>query len=125
MPKLTGTQMKYLHVIYAALQSSDDVRCGDISRQLGVSKASASRMTRVLADFGLITVGKLGKVLLTPSGEAEGASIHEKFTKLHPFFARYLELEEQEAIDNAFSFLFLFSEDCVEKLLEKEWTITI
>ena len=120
MPLLTGSQMRYLHVIYTA-QTNEGIRCVDISRKMGVTKASVSRMVKLLADFGLTRVNDSGKIRLTRKGAAEGSAIHQKIARLHSFFSEYLELDEPEAINSTYSFLCNFSNDCVEKLAEKGW----
>ena len=120
MPLLTGPQMRYLHVIYTA-QADDGIRCVDVSRKMGVTKASVSRMVRLLADFGLTTINNSGKIKLTPKGTAEGRAIHDKITRLHSFFSEYLGLDEPDATNSTYSFICNFSDDCVEKLTGKEW----
>ena len=86
---------------------------------MGVTKASVSRMVRLLADVGLTEVNDCGKIKLTAKGEAEGRSIHNKVSRLHSFFSEQLELEEPEATNSTYSFLCNFSDGCVEKLIEK------
>ena len=113
--------MRYLHVIYTE-QADEGVRCVDVSRKMGVTKASVSRMVRLLADFGLTTINGSGKIKLTVQGEKEGKAIHGKMTRVHAFFSEYLKLEEPEAINSTYSFMCNFSSDCIEKLLEKGWS---
>ena len=120
MPTLTGSQMRYLHVIYIT-QTNDGVRCVDISRKLGVTMASVSRMVRLLADYELTTLCA-GRIRLTSQGSIEGSNIDKKFKQLIRFFSEYLQLSEQESVDSAYSFLCSFTENCVEKLIEKDWS---
>ena len=110
--------MRYLHIIYKA-HAEDGIRCVEISRSMGVTKASVSRMVKLLADVGLTEVNDGGKIKLTKKGEAEGHAIHSKVSRLHSFFSEQLELEEPEATNSAYSFLCNFSDGCVEKLIEK------
>ena len=122
MSMLTGSQMKYLHVIYKAQKGNSGIRSVEVSRELGVTKASVSRMVRLLMELGLVSIKRYGVVTLTLQGENEGAAIHDKMTRILPFFSEYLKLEEPEALNSAYSFLYGFSDDCVEKLMGKGWT---
>ena len=121
MSRLTVSQTKYLHTIYKAHKSKVGIRSVDISRELHVTKASVSRMVRLLAELGLITVETYGAINLTQEGNREGHIIDCKIARLYPFFAEYLELDEPEAIDSAYSFISGFSEHCVERLMGKGW----
>lgn len=125
MPRLTGSQMKYLHVIYMAQQDAHGIRAVDVARKLGVSKPSVTRMTKLFLETGLIRVGKGGAITLMPAGESEGSLIHEKMTRVYPFFAEYLELPQSEALDSAYSFLGGLSDCCIERLLEKGWALDL
>ena len=124
MSRLTVSQTKYLHAIYKAHKDKAGIRSVDISRELRVTKASVSRMMRLLAELGLITVETYGAINLTQEGNREGKIIDCKMERLFPFFAEYLELDEPEAIDSAYFFMSGFSEHCVERLLGKGWLIS-
>ena len=120
MSMLTGSQMRYLHIIYTT-QTEEGIRCVDISRNLGVTMASVSRMVRLLADLGMTTLSS-GKVTLTNQGSIEGKAIDEKLRRLKSFFSEYLKLSEHESTDSAYSFLCNFTDNCIDKLIEKDWT---
>ena len=115
--------MKYLHIIYKMQIAGISIRSVDVARELGVTKASVSRMVKLLEGMGFIAMEKYSEITLTNKGQNEGAAIHEKIMQIYPFFADYLELEEPEAIHNAYSFLGSFSENCVEQLVCKGWAI--
>ena len=124
MSQLTGTQMKYLHVIYMVQEDEGGIRSVDIARELGVTKASVCRMIKLLTRLELIFVKKSGNITLTPKGKNVGTEIHEKIIRIYPFFADYLELEEPEALSSTYSFLCGFSDYCIEKLLWKGWAVS-
>lgn len=121
MSRLTGSQMKYLYIIYKMQDSENDLRSVDIARRLGVSKASVSRMVKLLAGMKYIVKSKAGVILLTPKGKKEGALIHDRVTGIYPFFSDYLGLDGAEALDSTYSFLCGFSDNCVRRLAGKEW----
>lgn len=123
MSQLTGAQMKYLHVIYRAAEEDCSIRPVDIARELHVTKASVSKMMKILVEAGLIAIKADGNIVLTAKGKGEGIAIHQKVGTIYPFFANHLELDEPEAIDNTYLFLSSFSEYCVEKLLQKGWKV--
>ena len=121
MSQLAGAQIKYFHVIYKAQKDGIRVRSVDIARELGVTKASVSRMLKSLTDTGLLAIREHGDIMLTPKGICEGITIYEKVSKVYDFFSKYLELEASDAINSTYSFVCGFSDDCVSKLLDKEW----
>ena len=121
MSLLTESQIKYLHVIYETAAGGGLIRSVDISRKLGVTKASVSRMMKLLMELELITVEEHGLIRLTPKGKKEGTSIHNKMTGIYPFFSDYLGLDGPEALDSAYYFISGFSERCVDRLLNKDW----
>ena len=79
-------------------------------------------MIKLLAGLSLVTIGKCGNVMLTPSGEDSGIEIEEKYTQIYPFFSEYLALDEADALDSTYALLCGFSETCLSKLLEKGLT---
>ena len=121
MAQLTGSQMKYLHVIYKATKSKSGIRSVDVARELEITKASVSRMVKLLAGMRFIDVKQSGYIELTPKGKAEGNAIHRRITAVHAFFSDYLGLSEPEATDSAYCFVSQFSEHCVDQLLVKGW----
>ena len=123
MARLTGSQMKYLHVIFKAHKDNGGVRSVAIARELGVTKASVCSMVKLLTGLGLISMNNHGIITLTRDGKREGAIIHDKMTRIYSFFADFLELENDEALDNAYSFLSGFSDKCIERLAGKEWAM--
>ena len=82
--------------------------------------ASVSRMVRLLADLGMTTLNG-GKVTLTTQGSIEGKAIDEKLRRLKSFFSECLKLNEHESTDSAYSFLCNFTDNCIEKLIERDW----
>ena len=111
-------------MIYKAIAHENNLRSVDIARELGVTKASVSRMIKLLVNMGLLSVEERGKIGLTQRGSDEGSDIHRKISQIHSFFADYLELDEFEATESAYLFLSEFSELCVNNLIRKKMLFT-
>lgn len=68
MAELREAHLRYLLAIYELGQTKPDVGTLDISRALGYTKASVTKMMGILMDMGLLVREKYGKVYLTDTG---------------------------------------------------------
>lgn len=65
---LTYAQKKYLFAIYRLGNKGGMISSSDISRLVGVTKASTVKMTQRLTDEGYILKEPYGKIVLTRRG---------------------------------------------------------
>lgn len=65
---ITQTNLRYLLTVYELTGSHTGVAAVEISRRMGVSKPSVTRMLGVLAQRGLLVKEPYGKVRLTERG---------------------------------------------------------
>lgn len=72
---LTYAQKKYLFAIYRLGMNGPVISSSDVSRLVGVSKASTVKMTQRLSDEGYILKEPYGKISLTESGIKAASSL--------------------------------------------------
>ena len=85
-------QVKYLIAIKELTDTDEYVRCVNISRHLGVSRPSVSKMLRCLANCGYVYEDFCNSVVLTPEGEDMVNEIMSSFEELYTFFHKFLKL---------------------------------
>ena len=68
MAELREAHLRYLLAIYELGWVMPDVGTQDVARTLNCSKASVTKMMRILMDFGLLVRERYGKIYLTDTG---------------------------------------------------------
>ena len=109
-------QIKYLVAIKELTEADEYVRCVNISRHLGVSRPSVSKMLRCLANSGLVYEDFCNSVVLTPEGEATASAIFANFDEVYIFFHKFLKLPHEQAHDQALLFITEFPQDTCQRL---------
>ena len=109
-------QIKYLIAIKELSEKNETVRCVSISRHLGVSRPSVSKMLRCLANYGLVFDDFCNSVELTEEGHAAVEEIYDVFNEVYIFFRRFLKLPEADAHSQAVTFITEFPQDTCERL---------
>lgn len=109
-------QIKYLIAIKELTDSDEYVKCVSISRHLGVSRPSVSKMLRCLANSGLVYEDYCNSVVLTPEGEQTVEEIFANFNEVYTFFHKFLKLPAEEAHTQAILFITEFPKDTCERL---------
>jgi Mn-dependent DtxR family transcriptional regulator len=115
MKHCTG-QIKYLIAIKELIETDEYVRCVNISRHLGVSRPSVSKMLRCLANSGYVYEDFCNSVVLTPEGERAVEEIFSSFGEVYTFFHKFLKLPKEEAHEQAIRFITDFPQDTCERL---------
>lgn len=108
--------IKYLIAIKELSDVDEYVRCVSISRHLGVSRPSVSKMLRCLANYGLVYEDFCNSVVLTAEGEKAVNEIFSTFHEVYMFFHNFLKLPPEEAHDHAVKFVTEFPQDTCERL---------
>lgn len=98
---ITASLEDYLEAIYKIREVQNSVRPIEISRRLGVGRASVSEALRSLSNRGLVNYENYGTLTLTSKGEKVAEEVIFKHNILYDFFAHVLELDELEADQNA------------------------
>jgi len=109
-------QIKYLVAIKELTDIDEYVRCVNISRHLGVSRPSVSKMLRCLANSGLVYDDFCNSVVLTPEGEETVNEIFSSFREVYIFFRKFLKLPEEEAHEQAVRFITDYPKDTCDRL---------
>ena len=109
-------QIRYLIAIKELSEKDDFVRCVNISRHLGVSRPSVSKMLRCLANSGYVYEDFCNSVVLTPEGEETVDEIFSSFKEVYIFFGKFLKLPKEEAHEQAIKFITEFPQDTCERL---------
>lgn len=109
-------QIRYLIAIKELSDKDDYVRCVNISRHLGVSRPSVSKMLRCLANSGYVYEDFCNSVVLTPEGEEAVEEIFSSFREVYIFFSKFLKLPKEAAHEQAIKFITEFPHDTCERL---------
>ena len=109
-------QVKYLIAIKELSAEDEYVRCVNISRHLGVSRPSVSKMLRCLANCGYVYEDFCNSVVLTPEGEETVNEIMSSFSEVYTFFHKFLKLSSDEAHEQAIKFITEFPQDTCDRL---------
>lgn len=115
---LTYAQKKYLFAIYRLGMNGSVISSSDVSRLVGVSKASTVKMTQRLSDEGYILKEPYGKISLTESGIKAASSLFTSSVILCDFLHKQVGIDQREADEDAVKIVAQVSEKSVEKLVK-------
>ena len=115
---LTYAQKKYLFAIYRLGMNGSVISSSDVSRLVGVSKASTVKMTQRLSDEVYILKEPYGKISLTESGIKAASSLFTSSVILCDFLHKQVGIDQQEADQDAVKIVAQVSEKSVEKLVK-------
>ncbi len=94
---LSSTKKKYMFVIYELSNKGNTVRSIDVSKALGVKKASVSLMLPNLVEINLIERALDGSILLTKDGALYASELYLKYLTLFQFFREKLKSSAESA----------------------------
>jgi DtxR family Mn-dependent transcriptional regulator len=115
---LTYAQKKYLFAIYRLGNKGGMISSSDISRLVGVTKASTVKMTQRLTDEGYILKEPYGKIVLTDEGAKAASSLFTSSLILCDFLRNKVGIDENNADSDAVKIVTQVSEDTVDKLVK-------
>ncbi len=101
MTKYTQSEEDYLEAFYVIGLNNDVVRVKDVADALDVTMPSVVSAVRSLSQKGLVNQEKYGYIELTQEGKEIAKDIYARHRLLYTFFYEILELEEEEAHENA------------------------
>lgn len=114
--KLTSSQEEYLKTIYLLEKNSKKVRVTDIAMRLEITKPSVNKAINMLKDMELINYKTYGNITLTKEGEACAIEIIKKQDILKMFLVEILNIDKQQAEEEAIAMKHAISEQTVKKL---------
>lgn len=114
---LTFAQKKYLFAIYKLGRNGAPVRSTEVSRIVGVSKASMVKMSRKLAEEGYIEKSPYSAITLTPEGVREANVLFTDWLVMRDFLVKRVGVAEQTADGDSVTLVSQMSEEVIDKLV--------
>ena len=114
---ITQSQKKYLFAIYSLGQDGRSVKSTEVSKLLGVSKASTVKMTQKLIDEGYIKKEPYREIELTPKGIQAANELYTSSVILRDFLERKVKISSRNAENDSVSIISQISGEAVEKLV--------
>ncbi len=115
---MTYAQKKYLFAIYRLGINGEAISSSDVSRLVGVTKASTVKMTQRLSDDGYIRKEPYGKISLTEAGIKEASTLFTSSLVICDFLKQKVGIPEQEADSDAVKIVAQVSEKTVAQLVK-------
>ncbi len=106
----------YIECIYNKLQSNGSVKAIEISKELGVSRASVTDALQRLAEKRYINYERYGKIDITEIGIKKAKSVIDRHKVLTRFFENILGLSDDEASENACRIEHVITENAFNRL---------
>ena len=91
----------YLETIYLLEQSEGHAHSVDISKKLGVTKASVTKATKSLKEGGYIIKEPYGSITLTEKGRSLSEEVYRKHELIKLYLTETLGVSPEDAADNA------------------------
>lgn len=107
----------YLEAIYEIYTQKNGVKAIDISKKLGVGRSSVTEALKTLAQKHLVNYSRYGVLSLTAVGEEAAKNVIERHKTLYNFFKNTLNLDENEAQENACRVEHVLSEKAFQALI--------
>ncbi len=108
----------YLECIYNSLQHNGKVKAIEISKELGVSRASVTDALHRLAEKNYINYERYGSIEITQKGIDKAQEVIDKHTILTDFFEKVLLLSREEASENACRIEHVITKNAFNRLKE-------
>ncbi len=98
---LTPAMEDYLETIAALDKEKGVARVKDIGAALGVKNPTVSSALKTLSEKGLVSHKKYGHVDITPAGSRAARDIQDKHNLICRFLTDILDMDEEEAAEDA------------------------
>ena len=115
MHKLTASLEDYLEIICNYDNSKKSIRAIDISKAMGVSRASVAEALKKLVTNNFITYNQQNKITLTDEGRKIAQEVVSKHTVLQMFFES-IGLSKEEASLNACKVEHVITQNAFDKI---------
>ncbi len=115
---LFSTKKKYMFIIYELSNKEGVVRSIDISKALGVKKASVSLMLPNLVEDNMIERTDNGSVVFTEKGAVFAGELYLKYITLYQFFKGILNSSDENARKDAICCLCSLTDENVDSITE-------
>ena len=115
---MTKSQKKYLFAIYCIKSQDKAIKSSEVSKMLGVTKASMVKMSGKLAEEGYIIKEPYREIQLTQKGIKAANELFTPALILQNFLENNLTLDKKSAKENSISMVTALSEDCIKKFVD-------
>lgn len=115
---LTSGLEDYLEEIYIAHLNQIPLKGAQLARNLKISRASVSEALARLVSKDLIKYNSYETISLTNKGLIEAKKVYDKHRILKTFFEKVLEIEPQEASENACKIEHIISQNILDKMAQ-------
>ena len=114
---LTDAQKKYLFAIYKLGRNGTSVRSTEVSKMVGVSKASTVKMANRLIDEGYIVKAPYSAITLTPDGIREANALYTDWLIIRDFLMKRVGLNGETADMDSVNMVMHMSDEALEKFV--------
>lgn len=116
MKSITRSKEDYLRVLLELSEDRAEIRSMDIADALGFSRASVSRMVKILGEAGYLQKDAFGKISLTEEGYEIAASTKRRRDLIKGFLKDVLGVDPLTAEKEACKIEHSISEETEKKL---------
>ncbi len=116
MVEITSSLEDYIEAVYNIFLLEGKVKAVDVSRKLGVSRASTTEALQKLESLGLINYGHYGIISITEAGNIKAKEIIKKHKTLAVFFEKILGVNHELAEDTACKIEHIIDNEILTKL---------
>ena len=114
--KLTNSQEEYLKTIYLLERNKQKVRVKDIAKKMNITKPSVNKALKILKELKLINYEVYGDINLTKDGQEQAKGIIKKQDILETFLIGILEIDKEQAQEEAKAIKYAMSKESIDKL---------
>ncbi len=107
---------EYLKTMYILKKQNGNIRVTDIAKKMNCTKPSVNKAIYNLKDNGLLNYESYGTIELTEEGEELAKKILEAYDIIYVFLKDVLELEEENAKEEAEKIKSTISDNTINKL---------
>jgi DtxR family Mn-dependent transcriptional regulator len=114
--QLTKALEDCLEAVLGLSEKKGQVRVTDLAEQLKISKPSVNHAVVMLADMGLLTYEKYGKITLNERGEAKAREVMDLHVLLKQFLTEVVGVSEVTAEIDACKIEHIISPETVARI---------
>ena len=107
---------EYLKTMYVLKKQNENIRVTDIAKKMNCTKPSVNKAIYNLKDNGLLNYESYGTIELTEEGENLAKKILEAYDIVYVFLKDVLNLEEEDAKQEAEKIITTITDDTINKL---------
>lgn len=106
----------YIEAIYTSDLNKQPLKGAELARILNISRASVSEALSKLVNKGLIEYNSYQTISLTQKGKTEAKKVYAKHNTLKKFFETVLDIDSDEAGENACKIEHIISANILSKM---------